>query len=99
MGDNRDRGIESSRPDPRDAGYVPAPDLLPGFPGAQLAKPKAAKGQRPRRRWEDGTRIYEWDYRHGRVEIYDRRGRHLGKFDPVSGRRLKGPNPNYTVVP
>jgi hypothetical protein len=41
--------------------------------------------------------FYEWDYRHGRVEGYDKRGRHIGEFDPATARRLKGPNPDYKV--
>ncbi|MGD9617570.1 MAG: colicin E3/pyocin S6 family cytotoxin [Alphaproteobacteria bacterium] len=65
--------------------YIPAPEALPGFPHARRTDPK---GQR--RRWIDESgRIFEWDYQHGTVELYDRRGRHIGEFDPVTGRRLK----------
>jgi hypothetical protein len=38
-------------------------------------------------------RSYEWDYRHGSVEMYSRRGEHLGEFDPIIGRRLKPRDP------
>ena len=42
-----------------------------------------------RQRWkdEDGT-IFEWDYQHGHLEVFDRRGKHLGGFDPDTGRQL-----------
>jgi hypothetical protein len=49
---------------------------------------KNAKGQ-----------IIEWDYLHGRVEVYDARGGHIGEFDPATGAQTKGPNPDYTVEP
>ncbi len=34
-------------------------------------------------------RYYEWDYTHGDVEVYDRRGRHLGSMDPETGEMTK----------
>jgi hypothetical protein len=69
--------------------YVPPPEDLEGFPRARRADPKGR-----RRRWKDDEgRIFEWDYQHGTVEMYDRRGRHLGEFDPDTGRILKGPDP------
>ena len=37
----------------------------------------------------DGDRLYEWDYTHNDIEVYDRRGRHLGSADPVSGELYK----------
>jgi len=75
--------------------YVPAPEKLPGFPNAERAEPKSR-----RRRWIDPKgRILEWDYQHGTVEVYDRRGRHLGEFDPTSGRRLKGPDRTRRAEP
>jgi len=51
-------------------------------------------------RWKDDQgRIYEWDYRHGGVEAYDPRGRHLGEFDPNTGLRTKPPDPARTIQP
>jgi hypothetical protein len=46
-----------------------------------------------RRRWRnaDGTRYFEWDGLHGELEVYNRRGRHIGAFDPVTGVQLKPP--------
>jgi hypothetical protein len=66
--------------------YIPAPGELPGFPDARRVEPK-----NQRRRWIDRRgRIFEWDYQHGTVEVYDRRGRHLGEFDPTTGARRTG---------
>jgi hypothetical protein len=45
------------------------------------------------RRWrnEDGSRIFTWDSLHGEVEVFDRRGMHLGALDPVTGELVKEP--------
>jgi len=75
--------------------YVPAPQELPGFPEARRIIPKGR-----RRRWIDGRgRIYEWDYQHGTVEVYDRRGHHLGEFEATTGRQLKEADPSRTIEP
>ena len=53
-----------------------------------------------RKRWrDDDGKIYEWDYQHGTVEVYDSWGRHVGEYDPVTGRQIKGANQNYRVEP
>ena len=79
---------------------IPAPDTLPGFPGARRVRSKTPVqgGGGMRRRWEDKKNIYEWDSQHGEVEMYDKRGRHLGSFDPETGKpitdkdgKVKGP--------
>ena len=44
-------------------------------------------------------RIYEWDKRHGTVEVYDKTGKHRGEFDPVSGKRLAPADPRRRVEP
>jgi Cytotoxic len=43
-------------------------------------------------RWrsDNGERLYEWDGLHGEVEVYDKRGHHLGVGDAVSGEIIKG---------
>jgi hypothetical protein len=43
------------------------------------------------RRWRnrDGTRLYTWDSLHGEIEVFDRRGRHLGAADAVTGVLIK----------
>lgn len=39
----------------------------------------------------DGEKFYEWDYTHNDIEVYDKRGRHLGSMDPISGDMYKLP--------
>jgi hypothetical protein len=76
--------------------------LLKGFPDAAKTKPKTPRpGGGLRTRWRDAKngRIYEWDYQHGRVEVYDGRGQHLGDFDPETGRQVSGPKPTRRVTP
>lgn len=81
---------------------VPPPedDVLPGFPDAVRVRSKTPYPGGRRRRWEgqDGT-IYEWDYQHGTVEKYNRRGDHLGEFDPVTGEQKKDADPKRRVEP
>ena len=66
------------------------PKVLPGFPTAKRVTSKTrVKGTGLlRRRWrtDDGT-IYEWDYQHGRVERYNKRGVHEGEFDGNTGEQ------------
>lgn len=81
--------------------YIPAPKTLTAFPEARPAKPKSVQGGGGlRKRWKDEEgNIYEWDSRHGSVEKYDRKGKHLGEFDPETGEQLKLPNLDYSVEP
>jgi hypothetical protein len=52
------------------------------------------------RRWRDPDgNIYEWDYQHGRVEAYDRRGSHREEFNPFTGEQIGSPTPGRTVEP
>ena len=85
------------------SGSVSPPGQLKAFPDAERVRPKTPRsdGQGLRRRWKDDVleRIYEWDYRHGRVEVYNSRGYHLGEFDPNTGQELKGPKPGRRVEP
>ncbi|MCW7469598.1 colicin E3/pyocin S6 family cytotoxin [Leptospira kanakyensis] len=43
-----------------------------------------------RKTWsnEDGSRLYQWDSLHGEVEVYNKRGQHLG-VQNVSGFFIK----------
>jgi hypothetical protein len=70
--------------------HVPAPKILEAFPQAKIVKRKTPvkEGGSFRKRWEDQDYIYEWDSRHGLVEKYDKRGNHLGEFDPLSGEKI-----------
>ena len=82
-------------------GYFPPPSTPRGFPGLRKTRPKTAiSGDGRRRRWKDDyDSIYEWDYQHGTLERYDRRGRHAGEFDPDTGRQTKPADPTRTVEP
>ena len=82
-------------------GYHKPPDLLPAFPDAVSARPKSSVrgGGKKRNRWLDTRgRIYEWDFQHGAVEMYDKQGRHLGEFDPNTGKQTK-PAKNGRTTP
>jgi hypothetical protein len=81
---------------------VPPPKVLEAFPGLMRVKPKTPLqgGGGLRARWKDKSgKIYEWDSRHGTLEKYDKRGRHLGEFDPSTGEQLKPPDPARMVKP
>ena len=68
---------------------IPPPERLPGFPDAVRVRRKGSYAGGLRQRWQDPRgRIYEWDYQHGTVEIYDARGRHQGEFDPHTGQTV-----------
>lgn len=43
------------------------------------------------RRWRspDGQRLYTWDDFHGEVEVFTRRGIHVGAADAVTGMLFK----------
>ena len=34
-------------------------------------------------------RYFQWDELHGEIEVYDKRGRHLGVLDAASGTQIK----------
>lgn len=85
---------------PGDHGYYPAPKGLTAFPSAVRDKPKTSVqgGGKKRARWKDPKgRIYEWDSQHGAVEMYDKQGKHLGEFDPVTGEQTKPASPDRRV--
>ncbi|WIE50940.1 colicin E3/pyocin S6 family cytotoxin [Pseudomonas sp. GM17] len=84
------------------SGYVPAPSALPGFPDAIRAKRKTSVqgGGGRRKRWKTAKGlILEWDSQHGAVEMYDKHGRHLGEFDPLTGEQTKAANKARSVEP
>lgn len=90
--DDEDSPAGSANPD---HAYVAAPARLLAFPDAVRARPKGG-----RRRWKDPAgRLYEWDGRHGTLEVYDPFGRHLGEFDHRTGRPLKPANPRRRIEP
>jgi hypothetical protein len=89
-----------ARPIGGDHNYHPAPKGLTAFPDAVLSPSKSSVkgGGQKRKRWKDRKgRIYEWDYENGRVELYDKQGKHLGEFDPETGERKKDAEPGRTT--
>ncbi|MBU8710540.1 colicin E3/pyocin S6 family cytotoxin [Bacillus subtilis] len=44
-----------------------------------------------RKVWQskDGKRLYTWDSLHGEVEVFNKRGFHLGSADPKTGAFIK----------
>lgn len=82
--------------------YHPAPPGLAAFPDAiKVGRKTSVKGGGAlRKRWK--TRkgvIFEWDSQHGAVEMYDKRGRHLGEYDPATGAQTKPADGTRTVEP
>ena len=43
-------------------------------------------------------RYYEWDSAHGDIEVYDRRGNHLGSMEPTTGNMYKDPVPGRYIT-
>lgn len=77
---------------PNDFKYHPAPASLPAYPDAKPAplKTSVRGGGKKRRRWKDASgKIYEWDSQHGKVEMYTKQGKHLGEYDPETGKQTK----------
>ena len=42
-------------------------------------------------------KYYEWDHTHNDIEVYDRRGNHLGSMDPTTGEMYKPAVPGRTI--
>ncbi len=81
--------------------FVP-PKFFPGFPGLKIVRSKTSvsRGGLLRKRWKDADgNLYEWDYQHGRLEKYTKRGRHLGEFDPETGLQTKLADPSRSIEP
>jgi len=73
----------------------PTTEQITAFPDLKKVKDKnpVQGGGGLRKRWTDakGKKIYEWDSRHGELEMYRSDGAHLGAFDPQTGERREGP--------
>lgn len=81
---------------------IPAPNTPKAFPKLERVKPKTAVqgGGALRKRWKDKDgNVYEWDSQHGRLEKYDKRGRHQGEFDPDTGKQTKPADPSRVIEP
>ncbi|TYR37429.1 endonuclease [Sphingobacterium phlebotomi] len=70
------------------------PKKLDGFPDAKRVPNKG------RARWKtsDG-KILEWDKQHGDVEVYNKKGKHLGSARPNTGEMYKPPVPGRRIDP
>ncbi|MEO6677330.1 MAG: colicin E3/pyocin S6 family cytotoxin [Pseudomonas sp.] len=82
--------------------YHQAPKGLTAFPDAVRANRKTPVkgGGSLRRRWKTSKGIiFEWDSQHGMVEMYDRRGRHLGEYDPETSEQTKPADKTRNVEP
>jgi RHS repeat-associated protein len=44
-----------------------------------------------------GREYYEWDHTHGDIEVFNRRGQHLGTMDPITGQMIKPAVPGRTL--
>lgn len=82
-----------ARPFGGDVKYHQPPLTLPAFPDAIGVRQKGN-----RRRWESKKRIYEWDYQHGAVEVYDKQGNHLGEFDAETGDQTGKAKPERRIT-
>lgn len=51
------------------------------------------------RRWrsKDGKRVFTWDSLHGEIEVFNKRGRHLGALDALNGNKTKSAVPGRTI--
>ena len=54
--------------------------------GAPLRNKKNRGGLRIK-----GDEIWDWDNAHNDIEVYDKRGRHLGSRNPTTGELYKPP--------
>jgi hypothetical protein len=82
--------------------YHPKPAHLSAFPDAKqvMSKSRVQGGGQLRPRWADKSgNIYEWDFRHGTVEKYNKRGVHLGEFNHESGIQTKKADPSRRIEP
>lgn len=87
---------------PGDHKYYKAPEKLIAFPDAVRAdrKTRVKGGGALRKRWKTlkGT-IFEWDSQHGTVEMYNKRGLHLGEYDSTTGEQTKPADKARSVEP
>ncbi|MCM2263855.1 MAG: colicin E3/pyocin S6 family cytotoxin [Desulfuromonadales bacterium] len=80
----------------------PPPKEIEGIPDLSPTKPKTPVqgGGGLRKRWKDNDgNIYEWDRQHGTLEKYNKKGKHLGEYNPKTGEQTKKPNKSRKVEP
>lgn len=71
--------------------FRPDPPVAGRGTGPADQRPRSGPGHRVAGR----ARIYQ----HGEVEKYNKRGNHLGAFDPITGEQTKDPDPKRNVEP
>lgn len=85
-------------------GHISAPKefrgnqgTLPGFDGSKYVGQTNDK----RDKWILNDKTFAtWDKRHGVVDLFNKTGqKHLGKYDPHTGNKLKDPKPERTSKP
>ena len=70
---------------------------IKGIDDLRVVKPIGG-GDNKRKRWKDKKGcIYEWDRLHGRCEKYNKNGKHLGEFDPETGKQTKPANKTRSI--
>jgi hypothetical protein len=82
--------------------YHIRPTSLLAFPEAKQAhgKTRIQGGGKTRPRWKDHAgNIYEWDFRHGTIEKYNKRGVHLGEYNADTGMQTKPADPTRKIEP
>ncbi|WP_434675735.1 colicin E3/pyocin S6 family cytotoxin [Pseudomonas sp. D3-10] len=87
---------------PGDHKYHKAPEVLIAFPDALRAdrKTRVKGGGALRKRWKTLKGIIlEWDSQHGTVEMYTKRGQHLGEYSPITGEQTKPADKTRSVEP
>jgi hypothetical protein len=62
--------------------------MAPNSPFLEQMERVKRRGQQRWRR-PDGERYYTWDPLHGEIEVWNKRGWHLGAADPVTGELIK----------
>jgi putative cytotoxic protein len=70
---------------------IPEPSIFDDF------EPIGAVKGVKRWRSDDGRRLYTWDALHGEVEVFNRRGKHLGVMDPETGEWIKDAVPGRSI--
>lgn len=50
-----------------------------------------------RKTYRLNNKYYQWDELHGEIEVYDKRGRHLGALDAKSGTLIKDAERGRTI--
>lgn len=63
---------------------IPKPSYLDDMESYTYSKQKRWRSSHP-------DRIYTWDSLHGEIEVFNKRGKHLGVLDPVTGEMIKEP--------